>query len=102
MMSADKLYRKEDIINANSNAVNKGFGHNGESYNLFLYKGGPRCHHKWLRQTYVKGVDVNLGDLSNATTISVAKAEQAGYRVRNPKEVAMMPKDMPNEGFYPN
>jgi hypothetical protein len=102
MMSADKLYRKEDIINANSNSVNKGFGHNGESYNLFLYKGGPRCHHKWLRQTYVKGVDVNLGDLSNATTISVAKAEQAGYRVRNPKEVAMMPKDMPNEGFYPN
>jgi hypothetical protein len=101
MMSSDKIYRKEDIVNTDSNAVNAGFGHEGQSYNLFLYKGGPRCHHKWVRQTYVSGVKVDVTN-PNATTISVAKAEQAGYRVRNPKEVAMMPKDMPNEGFYPN
>jgi hypothetical protein len=101
MMSSDKIYRKEDIINTDSNVVNKGFGHNGQSYNLFLYKGGARCHHKWVRQTYVSGVKVDVTN-PNATTISVANAEQAGYRVRNPKEVAMMPKDMPNEGFYPN
>lgn len=101
MMSSDKLYRKEDIINTDSNVVNAGFGHQGQSYNLFLYKGGARCHHKWVRQTYVSGVKVDVTN-PNAQTISVAKAEQAGYRVRNPKEVAMMPKDMPNEGFYPN
>jgi hypothetical protein len=101
MMSSDKIYRKEDIVNTDSNAVNAGFGHEGQSYNLFLYKGGARCHHKWVRQTYVSGVKVDVTN-PNATTISVAKAEQAGYRVRNPKEVAMMPKDMPNEGFYPN
>lgn len=101
MMSSDKIYRKEDIVNTDSNAVNAGFGHNGQSYNLFLYKGGARCHHKWVRQTYVSGVKVDVTN-PNATTISVAKAEQAGYRIRNPKEVAMMPKDMPNEGFYPN
>ena len=101
MMSSDKLYRKEDIINTDSNLVNAGFGHEGQSYNLFLYKGGARCHHKWVRQTYVSGVKVDVTN-PNAQTISVAKAEQAGYRVRNPKEVAMMPKDMPNEGFYPN
>jgi hypothetical protein len=101
MMSSDKIYRKEDIVNTDSNAVNAGFGHNGQSYNLFLFKGGARCHHKWVRQTYVSGVKVDVTN-PNATTISVAKAEQAGYRVRNPKEVAMMPKDMPNEGFYPN
>jgi hypothetical protein len=101
MMSTDKIYRKEDIINTDSNSVNAGFGHEGQSYNLFLYKGGPRCNHKWVRQTYVSGVKVDVTN-PNATTISVAKAEQAGYRVRNPKEVAMMPKDMPNEGFYPN
>jgi hypothetical protein len=101
MMSSDKIYRKEDIINTDSNIVNAGFGHNGQSYNLFLYKGGARCHHKWMRQTYVSGVKVDVTN-PNAATISVAKAEQAGYRVRNPKEVAMMPKDMPNEGFYPN
>jgi hypothetical protein len=101
MMSSDKIYRKEDIINTDSNIVNAGFGHEGQSYNLFFYKGGPRCNHKWVRQTYVSGVKVDVTN-PNATTISVAKAEQAGYRVRNPKEVAMMPKDMPNEGFYPN
>jgi hypothetical protein len=101
MMSTDKIYRKEDIVNTDSNLVNAGFGHEGQSYNLFLFKGGARCHHKWVRQTYVSGVKVDVTN-PNATTISVAKAEQAGYRVRNPKEVAMMPKDMPNEGFYPN
>ena len=101
MMSSDKLYRKEDIINTDSNVVNAGFGHLGQSYDIFLFKGGPRCHHKWVRQTYVSGVKVDVTN-PNAKEISVAKAEQAGYRVRNPKEVAMMPKDMPNEGFYPN
>ena len=29
------------------------------------------------------------------------KAEKEGYRVRNPKEVAMKPKDMPYNGFLP-
>ena len=101
MMSADKVYRKEDIVNTDSNAVNAGFGHNGQSYNLFLYKGGPNCHHKWMRQTYVSGVKVDVTN-PNAKTISTAAAERAGYRVRNPKEVAMMPKDMPNNGYYPS
>lgn len=101
MMSADKVYRKEDIVNTDSNAVNAGFGHNGQSYNLFLYKGGPNCHHKWMRQTYVSGVKVDVTN-PNAKTISTAAAERAGYRVRNPKEVAMKPIDMPNNGYYPS
>ena len=102
MMGADKIYRKEDIINTNSKAVNDGFGHEGQAYDLFLYKGGPRCHHKWVRQTYVsfEGIKIDVNN-PNAVQISTNKAEKAGYRVRNPKEVAMMPKDMPNEGFYP-
>ena len=29
-------------------------------------------------------------------------AEKYGYRVRNPKEVAMIPNDMPLKGFHPN
>lgn len=103
MLSADKLYRKEDIENTNSNIVNPGQGHNGENYNLFLYKGGVNCKHKWLRQTYVSfdniKIDVNN---PNATKISTNKAEKYGYRVRNPKEVAMIPFDMPNNGHHPN
>lgn len=103
MLSADKLYRKEDIEMTNSNDVNSGHGHNGENYNLFLYKGGVNCKHKWLRQTYVSfdngKIDVRN---PNATKISTNKAEKYGYRVRNPREVAMIPFDLPNNGHHPN
>ena len=37
----------------------------------------------------------------NAPKVSTNKAEKEGYRVRNPKEVAMKPKDMPYNGFLP-
>jgi hypothetical protein len=103
MLSADKLYRKEDIENTNSNSVNPNQGHNGANYNLFLFKGGVNCKHKWLRQTYVSFDNIKI-DVNNplATQISTNKAESYGYRVRNPKEVAMKPIDMPNNGHHPN
>jgi hypothetical protein len=34
-----------------------------------------------------------------APTIRTNKADKAGYRIRNEKEVAMKPKDMANRGF---
>lgn len=103
MLRADKLYRKEDIENTNSNFVNAGQGHKGQPYNLFLYKGGVNCKHKWLRQTFVSFDNVKIDvNNPNATQISTNKAEKYGYRVRNPKEVAMTPFDMPNNGHHPN
>lgn len=103
MLNADKLYRKEDIENTNSNFVNAGQGHKGADYNLFLYKGGVNCKHKWLRQTYVSFENVKIDvNNPNATKISTNKAEKYGYRVRNPKEVAMTPYDMPNNGHHPD
>ena len=103
MLRADKLYRKEDIENTNSNFVNAGQGHKGLPYNLFLYKGGVNCKHKWLRQTYVSFDNVKIDVTNpNATKISTNKAEKYGYRVRNPKEVAMTPYDMPNNGHHPD
>jgi hypothetical protein len=103
MLSADRLYRKEDIENTNSNFVNAGQGHKGQPYNLFLYKGGVNCKHKWLRQTYVSFDNVKIDVTNpNATKISTNKAEKYGYRVRNPKEVAMTPYDMPNNGHHPD
>jgi hypothetical protein len=103
MLSANRLYRKEDIENTNSNFVNAGQGHKGSSYNLFLYKGGVNCKHKWLRQTYVSFENVKIDvNNPNATQISTNKAEKYGYRVRNPKEVAMTPYDMPNNGHHPD
>jgi hypothetical protein len=103
MLASDKLYRKEDIETTNSNVVNPGQGHDGASYNLFLYKGGVNCKHKWLRQTYVSFDNIKIDVTNpNATQISTNKAEKYGYRVRNPKEVAMKPFDMPNNGHHPN
>ena len=101
MMSAKKLYRKEDIDRMSNSAVNAGWGPEGaDNYDIFLYKGGGSCHHKWLRKTFRSTIDVDVNN-PLAPTISTGKSEAAGFRVRNPNEVAMMPKDMPNQGFLP-
>ena len=101
MVAADKIYRKEDIVQMSQRVVNAGWGPKGaNTYDIFKYKGGGDCHHKWLRKTYrsKKSIDVKS---PLAPTISTNKAEKEGYRVRNPKEVAMKPKDMPYNGFLP-
>mgnify|MGYP003645269846 CR=1 FL=1 len=106
MMSASengRVYRKEDLEKVDSNIVNEGFGHNGKNYNIFFFKGGARCHHKFLRKTFVnmEGVKIDVNN-PNTKTISTAKAEKYGYRIRNKKEVAMIPNDMPLKGFHPD
>jgi hypothetical protein len=100
MLKANKVYRKEDIIAMDNVAVNAGFGKNGsDTYSIWLYKGGARCSHKWLRRTYAS-FDTKIDPTNpNAKAISSAKAEQYGYRIRNDKEVSMKPKDMPYKGY---
>jgi hypothetical protein len=59
MMSANKLYRYEDLDKEASN--NPGFGIKGEnSYNLFLFKGGVNCKHWWQRSIYYKKADLEI------------------------------------------
>jgi hypothetical protein len=104
MVTANKVYRKEDIERMSKQAVNAGWGPRGAAtYDIFLYKGGGACHHKWMRQTFVAFEEgLGIDPLSpKAKTISTNKAEKAGYRVRNPQQVAMRPIDMPNQGFLP-
>jgi len=49
------LYTVEDILKASKKAVNAGFGPNGaKTYNIFFYKGGPNCKHKWIREWYFR------------------------------------------------
>ena len=99
MIRANKLYRKEDIIAMEKQPVNAGWGLNGaDTYSIWLYKGGGGCHHKWRRETY-KFTGEGKASIGRSDDISTGKAEREGYRVRNPKEVSMMPKDMPNKGF---
>lgn len=101
MMNADKLYRKEDLERVDSNIVNKGFGHNGEPYNIFLFKGGPRCKHSFKRVTFMstKGIDVNS---PNAPTIGTDIASKRGFKVTNPYQVSIQPNSLPRKGFHPN
>jgi hypothetical protein len=103
MMRSQKVYRKEDITRLTSQVVNKGFGEGGsDTYSIWLYKGGARCHHKWQRRTYVsfrKGASIGAAD---SAQISTGKARKYGYRVTNEPQVSMKPNDMPLKGFSPN
>jgi hypothetical protein len=113
MIEAGKIYRKEDIIAMSSKIVNevrinndgeqKGFGPNGSPLvNVWFYKGGGACHHRWNKQVYASFEGVNIDVNSpKAKQIAGAKAEKYGYVIKNPNLVAQRPIDMPNKGFLP-
>ena len=50
--SRNVVYRIEDIDKASRAGVNKSFGHKGQSYDLFKYKGGVNCGHYWSEVLY--------------------------------------------------
>jgi len=100
MVSAKKIYRKEDIKQMSKRAVNAGWGLAGaDTYDIWLYKGGGGCHHFWMRKTYMaKGVKPDANN-PNAE-VSVNKAKKEGFKPEtNDPKVAKRPKDMPNQGF---
>lgn len=109
MVQANKIYRKEDIIAMNSQVVNEtrtrqdgsvgGFGPLGdETYDIWLYKGGKSCHHKWVRETYLRKSDANS---PLAQTFTPAQTRKAGeIAPTNDKRVYQRPIDMPNQGAY--
>ena len=104
MMSANKLYRKEDIEMMSQRNVNPGFGMHpnpNQPYDIFLWKGGGllsdafpfgTCKHFWVRETYRKKADVNN---PLAETITPAQARKAGeiLPTNNPKAY-IAPHDM--------
>lgn len=102
MVSAKKIYRKEDILQMDSTSLNYGWAKKGEQskgYSIWFFKGGGACHHFWMRKTYMgKGVKP---DATNPNAeISVNKAKKEGFKPEtNDSKVAKRPKDMPNQGF---
>ena len=102
MVNAKKVYRKEDIMRMRKQEVNAGFGPRGAAtYDIWLYKGGARCHHFWMRKTYLAKAEGVTPDAKNPNAdVSVNQARKAGVKpeTNNPK-VAKRPVDMPNEGF---
>ena len=101
MVAANKLYTKENLVNANSNSVNPGFGHNGKAYNLFLFKGGPQCRHFFLRKLFKTSLRNAKQPISDSQIISYTKARSEGFTAeRNDKLVAIAPQRMANNGYY--
>ena len=103
MVSAAKIYRKEDIIQMGEQPVNKGWGPKGSTstYSIWEFKGGGSCHHFWMRKTYMaKGV---TPDAKNPRAeVSVNKAKKEGFiPEKNESNVAKRPTDMDYDGFLP-
>ena len=102
MVSAKKIYRKEDIDKMSNRTVNAGFGPDGaNTYDIWLYKGGANCHHYWMRKTYMsKKRNVNPDPKNPRSEVSVNKAKKEGFKPEtNDKKVATRPIDMPNKGY---
>jgi len=100
MTDANKVYRKEDIIRMESEVVNAGFGPKGaDNYSIWLYKGGGACHHKWVRETYLRKSDVNSPLAKKFTPAQTRKLGEIAPT--NDQRVYTRPIDMPNKGFLP-
>ena len=94
MVSAKKVYRKEDIVAMGKKSVNAGFGKGGsDTYSIWLYKGGARCNHKWFRKTY----QIKNGEKSQITS---GQAKSKGFKMpKNAQKVPVAPKDMKYKGY---
>jgi len=110
MIQANKVYRKEDIVRMSSEIVNEtrtrndgtigGFGARGATtYDIWLYKGGKSCHHKWMRETYLRKSDANSPLAKKYTPAQTRKLGE--IPPVNDKRVYQRPIDMPNQGAYP-
>ena len=95
------VYRLEDIDKASREGVNKSFGHKGQPYDLFKYKGGVNCGHYWeevlyrLKSKTMKKVIQNYDEVD-----SIPKSYEP--KPRGWKDAKKAPKDMPNNGHHPN
>lgn len=97
MVSAKKVYRKEDINAMETKVVNAGFGKGGsDTYSVWLYKGGARCQHKWFRRIYAR----KQGSKSLGDVISTTEARSQGFKPEtNAQKVPVAPKDMKYKGY---
>ena len=107
LTSKKVVFRKEDITKMSFSGVNNSFGHKGQNYSLFLYKGGVNCHHFWERRIYKRkregGKFLPNEGLENDKKVSVNNARKEGFTpVKNDAKVAKRPVDMPNNGHHPN
>ena len=102
-MSANKVYRKKDILLMGTKTnINPEWARKGKSnYSIWRHKGGGNCQHFWKRKIYKFTLGVSKsGNLEDGEVISTAKARKSGfYPEANDKQVAEAPKRRSNKGF---
>jgi hypothetical protein len=102
MEGANKLYRKEDIINMGKKPVNPGFGPKGTNkYSIWLWKGGAQCFHFWSRRIFKTVIgESKTTKIEDADMIGYTKAKSQGFTAKkNDKLVATPPRRMKNNGY---
>jgi len=100
------VYRKEDIDMASFQGVNNSFGHKGQNYSLFRFKGGVNCGHFWSEQLYrlkKKKDGTYYEDKALSSSQEVPNIPQS-YKPSpaGNKDAKIAPRDMPNNGHHPN
>ena len=97
-----EVYRLEDIDAASRDGVNKNFGHQGQPYDLFKYKGGPYCGHVWSQVLYRLKADTKISD--NIEDYQETETIPQSYipSPRGTSESVIAPKDMIDGGHHPN
>jgi len=104
MISAGKVFRKEDIDKASKRAVNAGWGPEGaNTYDILKYKGGGDCHHFWQRKVYLKKGNKNITVEKAQQMIKGLKELGVKTEIPNSGEplATKKPVDMPYNGFLP-
>ena len=102
LSSQGLVWRIEDIDKASwREKVNVEFRHKGKPYDIFKFKGGIYCRHKWVRVLY--RLKKNSEESENLNEYKKTKTIPASY-IKNPrgtKESEIAPENMPNRGAYP-
>lgn len=92
LISANKIYRQEDIEEASNGGVNGSFAKKGSSrYDIFLFKGGVNCQHFWERVILFKKDNNEQITSKEARQIlnELEPSERHKYRIKpNDKRVA--------------
>ena len=94
------VYRKEDIDKASEDGVNNQFGHNGQNYSLFRYKGGVQCGHFWQEELY-RFKSKTEKYLSRGKEVDEIPSRYKPRRDSAQRDAKKAPRDMPNGGAYP-
>ena len=101
MANAGIVWTLEDIDRASREGVNRELGHNGKAFDLFKFKGGIYCRHKWKKVLY--RLESNTEPSKNLDNYKKTRTIPKTYN-RNPrgsKQAAKAPVNMPNQGAYP-